>query len=182
MRRDSLEHPLPLFYSFRHQKLYSLASLYNSFGARPITREQRSTSPCRVGYGNRFVELRPGAGRRRTDLGWRRCPRRRRSCNQPARQQRLLWHIGSRAFAAERGGDIEIKGNAPTIKNGFFINTAALNTGDAGNVTVRVDTLTILDGRRSPRTSCILTETILFFSRQLTVKDSLTRVKSCHLS
>ncbi|MGE5304053.1 MAG: filamentous hemagglutinin N-terminal domain-containing protein [Alphaproteobacteria bacterium] len=54
--------------------------------------------------------------------------------------------IGSRAFSSGRGGDVYIMTGSLTVKNGFFINTAAQNTGDAGNVTVRTDKLTVLDG------------------------------------
>jgi filamentous hemagglutinin family protein len=54
--------------------------------------------------------------------------------------------LGSRAFSSGRGGDIEITTGALTVKNGFFINTAALSGGDAGNVTVRADSLIVLDG------------------------------------
>ncbi|HZD41116.1 MAG TPA: hypothetical protein VE131_10370, partial [Terriglobales bacterium] len=54
--------------------------------------------------------------------------------------------IGSRAFGFGRGGNIEITAESLTLKNGFFMNTAALNSGDAGNLTLRADTLTILDG------------------------------------
>jgi filamentous hemagglutinin family protein len=55
--------------------------------------------------------------------------------------------IGSRAFGAGRGGDVYVTANDLTVKNGFFINTAAVypGTGDAGNVTVRAGTLNLLD-------------------------------------
>ncbi len=53
--------------------------------------------------------------------------------------------LGSRAFGSGRGGDIYITADNLTIKNGFFINTAAQSLGDAGNVTVRANTLKLLD-------------------------------------
>ena len=53
--------------------------------------------------------------------------------------------IGSRAFGSGRGGDVYITADNLTVKNGFFINTAALSPGDAGNVTVRANSLKLLD-------------------------------------
>ena len=53
--------------------------------------------------------------------------------------------IGSRSFGSGRGGDVYITADNLTVKNGFFINTAALSLGDAGNVTVRANTLKLLD-------------------------------------
>jgi large exoprotein involved in heme utilization and adhesion len=53
--------------------------------------------------------------------------------------------IGSRSFGSGRGGDVYITADNLTIKNGFFINTAALSLGDAGNVTVRAGKLNLLD-------------------------------------
>ena len=53
--------------------------------------------------------------------------------------------IGSRAFGSGRSGDVYITADNLTVKNGFFINTAALNWGDAGNVTVRANSLELLD-------------------------------------
>ena len=56
--------------------------------------------------------------------------------------------IGSRAFGSGRGGDVYITADSLTVKNGFFINTAAVypGSGNAGNVTVRADSLKLLDG------------------------------------
>jgi filamentous hemagglutinin family protein len=43
------------------------------------------------------------------------------------------------------GGNISITANNLTVKNGFYIGTSALDQGNAGNVTVSVDTLQLLD-------------------------------------
>ena len=53
--------------------------------------------------------------------------------------------LGSRAFGSGRGGDVYITADNLTVKNGFFINTAAQSGGDAGNVTVRANSLKLLD-------------------------------------
>jgi filamentous hemagglutinin family protein len=53
--------------------------------------------------------------------------------------------LGSRAFGSGRGGDVYITADNLTVKNGFFINTAAQSWGDAGNVTVRANSLKLLD-------------------------------------
>ena len=54
--------------------------------------------------------------------------------------------IGSRAFGPGPGGNVYITADNLTVKNGFYINTAAQSSGDAGNVTVRASTLNLLDG------------------------------------
>ncbi len=56
-------------------------------------------------------------------------------------------YIGSRSNpgASGRGGDISLTGRDITVQNGFFIATAALDAGDAGNITVRADTLNCLN-------------------------------------
>ena len=54
--------------------------------------------------------------------------------------------IGSRAFGPGPGGNVYITADNLTVKNGFYINTAAQSWGDAGNVTVRASTLNLLDG------------------------------------
>lgn len=53
--------------------------------------------------------------------------------------------VGSRAFGSGRSGDVYITADNLTVKNGFFIDTEAQSWGDAGNVTVRANSLKLLD-------------------------------------
>ena len=60
-----------------------------------------------------------------------------------------------------RSGDVYITADNLIVKNGFFINTAALSTGDAGNITVRANSLNLLDQGNISSNGLILGRVVL---------------------
>lgn len=64
----------------------------------------------------------------------------------PFREIGMYGFIQSQSYSSGRGGDISLNttGNLE-VKNGFYVNTAALDQGPSGNIDVRARTINLLD-------------------------------------